>query len=106
MLIKFESKGAASFEMLDTNAIPLLRLMGHGGKSEGAISGPSVLAALSNLEKGLAEQSKEQATEADISDAEDLDEDPPVSPSIRAVPLIEMLHHAVNNDTFVMWRPL
>jgi hypothetical protein len=100
MLIKFESEGAASFEMLGTHAVLLISLMGHKGKEEGSISGPAIPAALSKLDAGLEQLNNPQEEPPE----EDDDEEPPVSLNTRAIPLKELLHHAAKNETYLMWR--
>jgi len=40
-----------------------------------------------------------------VKAVDDEDEAPPVGLRVRAVPLIEMLHHAASKDSYVMWRP-
>jgi len=106
MLIKFESEGAAPFEMLSESSSLLIKLMGQSNSSEGSISGAAIPAALASLEEGLARLASEtrDSTESD-SEEDDEDEAPPVGLRVRAVPLIEMLHHAASKDSYVMWRP-
>jgi len=114
MLIKFQSEGAAPFEMLRENALMLVALMGQGERVEGAISGAAIAAAQASLEAGLARleaevKNRQDAAEATIGEAEDEaedeDEEPPVNLRIRAVPLKELLEHAAQNNSYVMWRP-
>lgn len=100
MLIKFESKRAAPFQMQKENAAQLLSMMGQGGKLEGSISGPELDAALSRLETALANQSDLQAAVDD-----DEEEREHVSLSARANPLREMMLHARKLRTYVMWSP-
>ena len=95
MLIKFQSEGAAAFEMLKDNAVALIQLMGQADRTEGSISGPAIAEALAKLESRL----KNMDNSGDNSD----DEDKPVGLSARAFPLIAMLKHAQENDTYLMW---
>ncbi len=99
MLIKFESKRAASFHMQSEVAHQLLSMMGQGGKLEGSISGAAVTAAHCSLEKAIADQA---ASEVELDDD---DEREHVSLAARAAPLKEMLQHAQRTDSYVMWRP-
>lgn len=99
MLIKFESKRAASFHMQSEAAQRLLSMMGHAGKLEGSISGASLAAAQSSLERAIADQ-----VELEVG-PDDEEEREHVSLSARAAPLKEMLQHAMRNGTYVMWRP-
>ncbi len=108
MLIKFESNAAAPFVMLDDDASPLLKYMGHGGKLEGAVSGQNLLDALAQLEQELIAAAKvysEERLEADEDDEEGLGREPPPAPAARAAPLLEMLRKAQLEDVSVMWQP-
>ncbi|MCI5105882.1 MAG: DUF1840 family protein [Pseudomonadales bacterium] len=109
MLIKFESQDAASFEMLESHALPLLSLIGQSGKSEGSISGPALNEALDKLEAGLAKAKEDEPPETrdeDDWDDEDEDEEEEAVPlANRAVPLKRLLKHAIAEDTYLMWRP-
>ena len=105
MLIKFQSKATAAFSMLDDDAKPLLRGMGHPDKLEGSVSGNNLSDALTQLEAALAAAAEAPIVDASASEGDDPDEEPPVNISVRAVPLVNMLHKAKNEDTYVMWRP-
>lgn len=100
MLIKFESKRSAPFQMQQENAAQLLSMMGQGGKREGSVSGPELDAALSRLEAALAKQGDAQTP---VDDEEEEREH--VSLSARASPLREMMLHAKKLQTYVMWSP-
>lgn len=99
MLIKFESKRAASFHMQSEIAQQLLSMMGQGGRLEGSISGAAITAAQSSLEKAIADQLEAEVQQDDEEEWEY------VSLSARAAPLKEMLQHAKQTDSYVMWRP-
>lgn len=101
MLIKFQSEGAASFEMFQEHAGYLISLMGLSNRTEGAISGEALVAASEKLRGALTESS----SIAEAAETEDDDDAQVVSLSARAMPLIEMLDHAIANDTYVMWQP-
>lgn len=100
MLIKFESEKAASFVMQSQIAEQLLVMMGQGGSAEGSISGAAISEAIASLDKSLAtapvvpDESADEEAERDH-----------VSLSVRAAPLQEMLQHARQTDSYVMWRP-
>ncbi|MBL4891149.1 MAG: DUF1840 family protein [Rhizobiaceae bacterium] len=100
MLIKFESKKAAPFIMQSQIAEQILTMAGQDGKTEGSISGGAIPKAIASLETALVLQ-------AEIPE-EPLNEDAeqePISIDARAAPLQEMLRHALQIDSYVMWRP-
>ncbi|MFT4863358.1 MAG: hypothetical protein ACI95C_002589 [Pseudohongiellaceae bacterium] len=108
MLIKFESNAAAPFVMLDGDARPLLKYMGHGAKLEGAVSGHNLLNALEQLEQALIAAAKiysEERLEDDEDDEDDPESEPPLAPDARAAPLLDMLRKAKLEDASVMWQP-
>jgi hypothetical protein len=100
VLIKFESKKAASFIMQGQIAEQVLALVGQGGRTEGSISGRAITEAIASLEKALVQQS-EFAEESSDEEAEQEH----ISLNVRAAPLREMLRHALQIDSYVMWRP-
>ena len=100
MLIKFESKNSAPFIMQSQIAEQILTLVGQGGRTEGSISGNAISEAIASLEKALAEHS--ETPEAYIDEDEEQDH---IRLDARAAPLREMLLHALQNDSYVMWRP-
>ena len=100
MLIKFESKKAAPFVMQSEIAEQLLSMMGQGRGSEGSISGAALFEAIVSLDKALVGQSD---TPAESTDEEAEREH--VSIGARAVPLQDMLRHAMQADSYLMWRP-
>lgn len=100
MLIKFESKKAASFVMQSPIAKQLLSMMGQDGSTEGSISGVALAEAIASLEKAIAEQS-----EVPIDSTDEEAERDHVSLDARAAPLRDMLQHAQQADSYLMWRP-
>jgi hypothetical protein len=109
MFIKFESNGSAPFVMPSGIAQQLVSMMGQGKEIEGSISGPTILDAISKLERALVQQSTaEEPQLLNKKGEESLDDDEaeqPLQTSARAVPLMEMLQAAKQADSFVMWRP-
>ena len=106
MLIKFQSRDAAAFSMLLDDARPLIRGMGHGEKLEGAVSGENLNDALAQLESALRQAAEEPMLDAQTSEDVDPDaEEPPVAINVRAVPLLEMMRKAQENESYVMWQP-
>lgn len=100
MLIKFESKKAASFVMHSPIAEQLLSMMGQGGSTEGSISGVTLSEAIASLDKAIAEQS-----EVSVESTDEEAEQEYVSLDARAAPLRDMLQHAQQADSYLMWRP-
>ncbi|MGJ8688893.1 MAG: DUF1840 domain-containing protein [Gammaproteobacteria bacterium] len=100
MLIKFKSEQSGDFVMMSDIAIPLLKLMGASGKSEGAVSKDALHDALSQLESGLKQQ---QNAESNTED-DDEEQEPAIALSTRAAPLLAMLRKAAAEDGYVMWQ--
>jgi 5-methylcytosine-specific restriction endonuclease McrBC GTP-binding regulatory subunit McrB len=106
MMIKFESEGAAPFEMLEDHALSLVSLMGEGQRSQGALSGEALKIALEKLQKGLTSKSSSAGNEDQQKNGwNDEEDNESITLSTHAFPLRQMLQHAVKNDTYVMWRP-
>jgi hypothetical protein len=98
MLIKFKSEQSGDFVMMSDFAIPLLKMMGASGKSEGAVSSDELRASLSRLENAL-----QKIPAQDQGDDEE-EEDANVSLATRASPLLAMLRKAAAEDGYVMWQ--
>ncbi len=101
MLIKFESEHSGDFVMLSDVAVPLLKMMGMSGNTEGAVSEDNLAAALATLESSL---QKAQRPAVDDDDEDD-ESDAPIGLSTRASPLLDMLRKAKQQGGHVMWRP-
>jgi len=107
MIIKFKSDKAGEFIMMGDVALPLLRMMGGGGNTEGAVSGELLEEALQKLETALQQAAPENIEPMTGSDDEKDEEEkqPKVAVSTRALPLLEMLRRAKAADGYVMWQP-
>lgn len=101
MLIKFKSEQSGDFVMMSDVAMPLLKMMGASGDSEGAVSSDALQTALSRLESALQNLPK---TNTSNESEEDDEEDANVSLSTRASPLLEMLRREAAEDGYVMWQ--
>lgn len=101
MLIKFESEHAGSFVMLSDVAVPLLKMMGMSGNTEGAVSEQNLATALTTLESSLQKANKP----ANGPDDDDDENDAPVGLSTRASPLLDLLRKEKHEGGYVMWRP-
>lgn len=100
MLITFSCPAHASITMFGDVAVSLLKIMGHSGKIPSALSAEEIQAALLRLEAAI-EQPQEQLPEQ--LDDEDENDEPPVSLSHRALPLIALLKAADKEKCNVMW---
>ena len=98
MLVTFSTNAYADITMFGDVALALLKMMGHSGTVPSAILAADVPAALSRLTAGI-----EAAKAAPSVDDEDEDE-PQVSISNRALPLINLLTAAAQAGSDVMWK--
>ena len=98
MLVTFTTDAYADITMFGDVALALLKMMGHSGTVPSAILAADVPAALSRLTAGV-----ETAKAVPSVDEEDEDE-PQVSLSNRALPLIKLLTAAVKEGCDVMWK--
>lgn len=98
--------------MLDSAADQLLTMMGHGGSTEGSVSGDVLAHALERLDSTIAREQDNPANSdlgkhegaSDRDDDEDSGEPEEVTLSARAQPLIAMLRRANDAGGYVMWR--
>jgi len=97
MLVTFSCKAYADITMFGEVAVSLLKMMGHSGSVPGALSAEDVPAALQQLREALASIALEERPQTGN------DDDPPVSLSSRALPLIKLLEAAAAEHTHVMW---
>jgi len=100
MLIKFKSEQSGDFVMMSDVALPLLKLMGSGGNTEGAVSENALRSALSQLESGLQQHESAQSE----ANEEDEEQEPAIGLHTRAAPLLAMLRKAAAEDGYVMWQ--
>jgi len=98
MLITFRTDAYADITMFGDVALSLLKLMGHSATVPGAILAADVPAALQRLRAGVASAVPESGAAAG-----DDNEEPPVSLSHRALPLIRLLEAAAAAKSDVMW---
>jgi hypothetical protein len=96
MLITFSTSDYADITMFGDVATHLLKLMGHSGTIPGAILAEDVQPTLDRLKAAI--ESQPQEVLADVGDDE-----PKISLSHRALPLIEMLEAAAKANANVMW---
>ena len=94
MLVTFHSNAYADITMFGDVALSLLKMMGHSGTIPSAMLAADLPAALKQLTQALASQQPQGSVD---------DDDAPVSLSVRALPLIEMLQASIAADCDVMW---
>ena len=100
MLVTFTTDVYADITMFGDVAVALLKMMGHSGTVPSAIQAADVPAALSRLTAGI--EAAKAAPSVD-DESEDADE-PQVSLSNRALPLIDLLTAAAKAGSDVMWK--
>jgi len=98
MLVTFTTDAYADITMFGDVAVSLLKMMGHSVTVPSAIKAADVPAALTRLTAGI-----KAAKAAPSVDDEDEDE-PQVSLSHRALPLIDLLTAAAKDGCDVMWK--
>lgn len=99
MLITFESNAHTDVTMFSDIAISLIKMMGHSGTIPSAIAAKDLPAALEHLHKAMEANSREELVESENED----EEEPEVSLSGRAFPLVEMLKAAIKDNQPIMW---
>ena len=98
MLIAFTTKAYANITMFGDVAVTLLKMMGHSGTVPGAILAADVPAALSRLTAAIDKTRTETPTDDDEED------EPRVSLTTRALPVVELLTAAAQQNCDVMWE--
>jgi hypothetical protein len=101
MLVTFSCPAYANITMSGDVAVSLLKLAGHSGTVPGAFRAKDVEAALVGLQAAI--DAYQQPPEPEKSGHEN-DDEPPVSLSHRALPLIKLLGAAVEAKCDVMWK--
>ena len=97
MLVTFKRGSHGEFSMFAEIAEDLLKMMGHSGTIPSALAAKDVPEALDRLKKAI-------ETEPGHAEAlGDDEEEPNVSTSGRAYPLVEMLTAAAADESTVMW---
>ncbi len=99
MLITFKTRAYANITMFGDVGRKMLEMMAFGTSVPGAINAADVPTALANLEAALA-KIPQQEEPADG----DADEPPAVGLHTRAVPLLELLQAAIDEETYVGWE--
>jgi len=100
MLVTFTTDAYADITMFGDVAIALLKMMGQSGTVPGALLAEDVPAALRRLTVAIEAQKAQEPDE--MRDQED--DEPTVSITTRAMPLIDLLTAAVKAGANVMWK--
>lgn len=103
MPITFKSKHSPNIVMLEAVARELIKLIGHSGTVPGALGAESIAGALARLEQALTTAPGRSLDAERDGSEDDRDREPPVSVAHRALPLIEMLRSAMEEDDYVIW---
>lgn len=98
MLVTFSSDAYENITMFGDVAKRLLTLMGHSATIPGALLAKDIPDALSRLEAGINQEPK--TVKAKNED----DDEPEISLSHRALPLINMLKAASKKNVNLMWK--
>ena len=101
MLVTFSTPAYADITMFGDVAVHMLKLMGHSETVPGAILAEDVQASLERLQAAI--EAEQQLPEPEKPGDDDEDEEPAVSLSHRALPLIELLEAAAKANCNVMW---
>jgi hypothetical protein len=99
MPITFTTKSCADITMLNDVGEAMLEMIDFGNLIPGAIAAQDVHQAFVNLQKKLVDESGKKSL-----DKEEDGDQPSVTLSTRAMPLLELLKSAVDNDNDVSWR--
>lgn len=101
MLVTFSCPAYANITMFGDVAVHLLKVMGHSGTVPGAFRAEDVEAALARLQAAVdADKRSPEPKES----ARQEDDEPVVSLSHRALPLVELLKAAIKANSNVMWK--
>jgi len=100
MLVTFSCPAYADITMFGDVAVRLLKLMGHSGTVPSALLAEDIQPALERLEAAVA---ADKALSHPQKSAEKEDNEPAVTLSHRALPMIELLKAAAKEKCNVMW---
>lgn len=98
MLVTFSTKYHADIIMFGDIGLSMLKMMGHSGTVPGAILADDVAASKQKLTAAL-----DSHPEVAIQNIDD-NEEPVISLSNRALPLVELLDSAIKYSSDVMWK--
>ena len=99
MLITFKTSAYANIIMFGDVGLELLEMMGFGKAVPGAIGAADVSQALENLQREL-DTLPEQQQPVDV----DSDDPSAINLHTRAVPLLDLLRAAIDDEKAVRWE--
>ncbi len=99
MLITFKTKSYANITMFGEVGMKMLEMMDYGLKIPGGVVAADVGHALQNLQQGLANLPVTAEVGSEIDD-----DQPSVALPTRAVPLLELLQSALEDENDVRWE--
>ena len=102
MLVTFKTD-VGNITMFGSDALYMIKMMGHSETIPGAILAEDIPMALSRLKAALAKEKVKPSTDEDEDD-EDNDNGPAVNINHRALPLINLLTAAAEADCYLMWE--
>ncbi|AEX24026.1 DUF1840 domain-containing protein [Vibrio sp. EJY3] len=103
MLITFRCKSHANITMFGDIALNMIKMMGHSGTVPGSISSQDLPEALAKLTASLTKAAKAENKSVQEADDDDEQSEPVVSIGHRAMPLVELLKSAIDDQCDVMW---
>jgi len=98
MLVTFTTEAYADITMFGDVAKQMLKMMGNSGNIPGAMLAEDIPAAVERLQVAI---QNNDALDEQINDTDD--DEPKVSLSTRAVPLIELMKSAAEQGKSVIW---
>lgn len=103
MLVVFTNKAGGTVEMFEDVALDIIKLMGRREAVPSAISAEDLPDALSSLEGSLAELNEVEDTDLEEAVEEEETGKKVVGLHTRAYPLIELIQHSIQDESFLMW---
>ena len=104
MLVTFKTEAYANITMFGDVAVALLRLMSQSGTVPGALMPEDIPAALERLKAAVAANPDAPLDPQSAKGEEDEGKGTHVSLAHRALPLIELLTAAAEQQKYVMWE--
>ncbi|WP_019676770.1 DUF1840 domain-containing protein [Arsukibacterium perlucidum] len=108
-MITFKSKAGRNVDYHTNVGLQLLKMMGRDTKLPSAMFADDVADALARLQQELARLAEDDAPEAEQAaankpDSDDEEKPERVSLSVRAEPLLKLLHEAQDANVGLMWE--
>ena len=100
MIVTFSTERYSNIMLFGDIAKQMLHLMGHSGTIPGAILAADVPAALQRLQQGISGA----PSAAPHSDDPETGQPTHIDLKTRALPLVELLQSAIDNNSDVMWK--